>query len=56
MKKYLIIFLLLISCTSNQTDNNNSLDLKFSDDISFEEFKNMIEIYANNSPYPNIDN
>ena len=32
------------------------LDIKFTDDMSFEEFQNKLKEYAENSPYPNIDN
>ena len=34
----------------------NITNMKFSDELSFEQFKNNLEEYANNNPYPNIDN
>ncbi len=57
MKKCLIIFCFLISCSSNQNQlKNNYSDFRFNEDLSFEEFKIKLEDYALNSPYPNIDN
>ena len=57
MKKFLITFLFLIGCVTNQAnDNNNISDLNYDEDLSFEEFKIKLEVYAINSPYPNIDN
>ena len=56
MKKLLIIFIIVTGCsTYNENLSNNNLDIKFSDNISFEEFQVKLEEYANNSPYPNID-
>ena len=56
MKKLLIIFIIVTGCsTYNENLSNNNLDIKFSDNISFEEFQVRLEEYANNSPYPNID-
>ena len=56
MKKILIIFLFLIGCVTNQNKvNNNFSDLKFEEDLSLEEFKIKLEVYAVNNPYPNID-
>tara|TARA_B100000900_G_C20324262_1_gene611520 strand:+ start:83 stop:256 length:174 start_codon:yes stop_codon:yes gene_type:complete len=57
MNKLIIIFLFLIGCSSSH--NNVKIDIPkidFSDDLSIEEFKNKLDVYANNSPYPNIDN
>ena len=57
MKKLLIIFFLTLSCSMNNDKlENNFSDINFSDDITFEEFQNKLEEYAENSPYPNIDN
>ena len=57
MKKLLIIFFLTVSCSMNNDKlENNFSDINFSDDITFEQFKNKLEEYAENSPYPNIDN
>ena len=57
MKKLLTIFFLTVSCSMNNDKlENNFSDINFSDDMTFEEFKNKLEEYAENSPYPNIDN
>jgi hypothetical protein len=57
MKKLLIIFFLTASCTMNNDKlENNISDINFSDEMTFEEFQNKLEEYAENSPYPNIDN
>jgi len=57
MKKLLIIFFLTISCSMNNDKlENNFSDINFSDDMTFEELQNKLEEYAENSPYPNIDN
>ncbi len=56
MKRIILIFFLLSGCAYNQTENNNnSSNVSFSDELSFEEFKIKLEEYANYSPYPNID-
>jgi len=56
MRKLLITFILITGC-SNYNDNisSNNLDIKFSDKMSLEEFQIKLEKYANNSPYPSID-
>ena len=52
MKKLLILIMILsYSCSSPVTKN----DIKFSDDITFEEFKVKLEEYSRSNPYPNID-
>ena len=57
MKKLLIIFFLTVSCSMNNDKlENNFSDINFSDDMTFEEFQSKLEEYAENSPYPNIDN
>jgi hypothetical protein len=57
MKKLLIIFFLTTSCSMNNDKlENNISDINFSDEMTFEEFQNKLEEYAENSPYPNIDN
>ena len=56
MKKLLIIFIIITGCsTNNDKLSKNNLDIKFSDNMSFEEFQVKLEEYAKNSPYPNID-
>ena len=56
MKKFILIFFLFSGCVYNQNTNINAdSDINFSDDLTLEEFKLKLEEYANNSPYPNID-
>ena len=56
MKKLLIIFFLAASCSMNNDKlEKNFSDINFSDDMTFEEFQNKLEEYAENSSYPNID-
>ena len=47
----LITIFLLSSCSSSNVRN----DVNFSDQMSFEEFRNQLEEYAKNNPYPKID-
>jgi len=57
MNRYLLIFLFLISCSSNSNfTQKNFQNLDFSNDLTFEKFKEKLEEYAKNQPYPNIDN
>tara|TARA_B100001059_G_C17752989_1_gene538288 strand:+ start:640 stop:801 length:162 start_codon:yes stop_codon:yes gene_type:complete len=53
MKKILMVILFLTSCSSEKIIKN---DFNFDNKMSFNEFKIKLEEYANNSPYPNIDN
>ena len=56
MKKLLIIFIIITGCsTSNDKYSNTNLDIKFTDNISLEEFRVKLEEYAKNSPYPDLD-
>ena len=53
MKIFIILTLFfLISCSSNVARNNFSL----TNDMSFQEFKIKLNEYAENNPYPNINN
>tara|TARA_B100001057_G_C22790596_1_gene927454 strand:+ start:1056 stop:1217 length:162 start_codon:yes stop_codon:yes gene_type:complete len=53
MNKFLILtFFLLLSCSSTVSKN----DFDFSDDMTFDEFRIKLDKYAENNPYPNIDN
>ena len=56
MKKYLLIFIVTISCTSNQNElMKNYSDINFKEDLTFEEFKKKLKEYAINKPYPDIN-
>ncbi len=55
MKKLLILFF-LVSCSSpNSNINSNKVKLNFNEDLSFDEFNQLLIQYAETSPYPNID-
>ena len=55
MKKLLILFF-LVSCTSPNTNiSSENLDFYFKDDLSFDEFNLLLIQYAEQTPYPNID-
>ena len=56
MKKLLITLIIISGCsTYNEKLSSKNLDFKFSDNMSFEEFRVKLEEYANNSSYPDID-
>ena len=53
--RLIIVFIILISCTSNSSDKvleKNNFNVK---NISFNEFKNNMINYAKNADYPNIN-
>ena len=57
MNSIILIFFLITGCAVNQREQNNNLsEIKFSEDLSLKAFKDNLEIYANNSPYPDIEN
>ena len=56
MKNLLLIFFFISACSVSKVGNDNISNLKFSNKMSFEDFKSNLKIYSNNSPYPNIDN
>jgi len=52
MKKFLLIIsFFLVSCTSNSVKK----EFNFTDEMSFNQFKLMLNEYAINNPYPEID-
>ena len=56
MRKLLLFFFFLTSCSS--TNLNNNLDnevLDFNKNLTFSEFKNLLENYNKISSYPDID-
>jgi len=54
MKK-LFVFFFLVSCSSPITSNKNNIALDFNDNLTFDEFSELLIKYAKTSPYPNID-
>jgi len=57
MKIIILVFFLIAGCTYDQTKKKNiNSNIKFSEDLSLEEFKNKLKEYSTNNPFPNIDN
>ena len=57
MRKLIIIIFLLGGCSANKNQIENDFSkIVFSDNMSLVEFQTKLKDYANNSPYPNIDN
>ncbi len=57
MKK-IILFLFLISCSSNtlyNSNNNKNITLDFKKSLTFKEFKNLLIKYNEITDYPNIN-
>ena len=50
----ILIFLLLVGCSYNNTNKNKFSDIDYSDDLTLEEFKIKLKEYSNNKEYPNI--
>jgi hypothetical protein len=56
MLKNLFLFLLLMSCASPNLNNNAQHEtLIFSNNLTFDEFNDLLITYAKTAPYPNID-
>ena len=56
MKKIILIFIFLFSCSNSNINNSMVDDIDFDKEISFEEFNNKIIHYSKNSGYPDINN
>ena len=53
--KVLLILFFLTSCVSpNPNINHSNTRLDFNDDLSFDDFNNLLTEYAKTSPYPDI--
>ena len=55
MKKLFILFFLASCISPNSNVSSNNTKLNFVDDLSFDEFNELLIQYAETSPYPNID-
>ena len=56
MNKFLIIlFIMMSSCSSNNSKNSLESDFNFFENMSFQTYKLKLENYSKNNPYPNID-
>ena len=56
MKRYILLFLLITSCSYPSQKNSlitNNLD--FSQNLTIEEFKSLLDQYVKESPYPDIN-
>tara|TARA_B100001057_G_C22268575_1_gene726036 strand:- start:55 stop:219 length:165 start_codon:yes stop_codon:yes gene_type:complete len=54
MKKFILLIILFTpSCLTNSLNNT---DISFSENMTFEEFKNKLNDYDKVSSYPNINN
>ena len=57
MKMFIFFVIILLSSCKSNTSHNNSIDnLIFSKDMTLDEFRINLKNYAENKPYPNIDN
>jgi len=55
MKKLLILFFLASCVAPNSNVNISNTKFNFDDDLSFDEFNQLLIQYAETNPYPNID-
>ena len=56
MKRIILIFFLITGCSYDKNKIvNNTSQIRFSDNLTIEEFKIKLDDYTNNSSYPNID-
>ena len=56
MKKLFFLFFLTSCSLTNNSNNLNNELLDFDRELTFEEFKVLVDKYNNNSKYPDIDN
>ena len=55
MKKLIILFFVASCVSPNSNVNTNKTKLNFGDDLTFDEFNELLIQYAETGPYPNID-
>ena len=56
MRINIILFLLILSsCSINSSDKSIKKDLDFEKITTFENYKDMLEIYSKNSNFPKIN-
>ena len=55
MKRLLILFFLVSCVSSNSNVSTNNKKLNFNDDLSFDDFNQLLIQYAEKNIYPNID-
>ena len=54
MRTLLILFLLVSCVPPSPNVNHGNTGLNFNDDLSFDDFNNLLIEYAKTSPFPNI--
>ena len=55
MKKLFILFFLASCSLPNSSVGTNNTKLNFVDDLSFDEFNQLLILYAKTNPYPNLE-
>ena len=55
MKKLIILFILASCISPNSNVDTNKTKLNFDDDLTFDEFNQLLIQYSKTNPYPDID-
>ena len=55
MKKLIILFFLASCVSPNSNVGTSKTKFNFDEDLTFDEFNELLIQYAETSPYPNID-
>ena len=53
---FLLLIVFLSACSQSEVKNELNNDFTFLNEMKFNEFKLKVKKYANQSPYPNIEN
>ena len=56
MIRFLFFIIILTSCSIKNEDSRLNYDFNLRENITFDEFKEKLDEYVVNNPYPNIDN
>ncbi len=56
--RYLLIFLIIFAygCKSNSRTSNSNENIIFSTEMNMKQFINQLNVYADESNYPNLNN
>ena len=52
---FFVIFYLMSSCSIKDNDKTINENYNFSDSLTFDQMKSMLEKYSEVSPYPNLN-
>ena len=52
---FFVIFYLMSSCSIKDNDKTINENYNFSDSLTFDQMKSMLEKYSENSSYPNLN-